>query len=260
MGNSSQACFSAGLTAYGGPWKKIWSARVPPKVKVGVWRICSYIIPTRGTFASRYVGNDLQFVLCNGNDESALHLVMDCCFSSCAWLPTIIRKPLVAKFTVGLHRGPSCPSKPGSSQVVRTAACGGPRQAAYFGYPQGQPYKEGCFVAACSKSFKHVSSPTHIKALATCEELLLAMHKGLQNLILKSDRLHIATALQTNSPYSSFIGHIVEDSKATLELLLPMRRGCPSVAHSALSYLYECAWFEETTDVILDVLLADTSL
>ncbi|RXI07061.1 hypothetical protein DVH24_026197 [Malus domestica] len=115
---------------------------------------------------------------------------------------------------------------------------------------EGSPYQ----------SFKHVSSPTHIKALATCEELLLAMHKGLQNLILESDRLHIATALQTNSPYSSFIGHIVKDSKATLELLLPMRRGCPSVPHSALSYLYECAWFEETTDVILDVLLADTSL
>ncbi|KAM1262266.1 hypothetical protein ACFX13_028105 [Malus domestica] len=103
MGNSSQACFSAGLTAYGGPWKKIWSARVPPKVKVGVWRICSYIIPTRGTFASRYVGNDLQFVLCNGNDESTLHLVMDCCFSSCAWLPTIIRKPLTDPKRNSMH-------------------------------------------------------------------------------------------------------------------------------------------------------------
>ncbi|KAB2622175.1 hypothetical protein D8674_024357 [Pyrus ussuriensis x Pyrus communis] len=100
---------------------------------------------------------------------------------------------------------------------------------------------DGCFVVAFSKSFKHVSSPIHIEALATHEELLLASHLGIQNLILESDSLQIAIALQSSSPDLPFIGHIGEDSKALLHEITGAtdahaRRHANEVAHRLAQY------------------------
>ncbi|TQD73543.1 hypothetical protein C1H46_040918 [Malus baccata] len=92
-------------------------------------------------------------------------------------------------------------------------------------------------------SFKHISSPIHIEALVAREELLLASHLGLQNLILGSDSLHIAIALQSSSPDSSFIGQIGEDTKALLHEITgataaPARHNAKEVAHRPARYVF----------------------
>lgn len=58
-------------------WSKLWVARVPPKVKIYVWRI---------VLARRHLEVEVDYVLCDALGESTLHLLRDCPFSICPWL------------------------------------------------------------------------------------------------------------------------------------------------------------------------------
>ncbi|KAM2510209.1 hypothetical protein PS1_034717 [Malus domestica] len=76
------ASTSAGSLCYAGMWGKLWVENVPPKVKIGVWRIYKDIIPTKADMV-RKQGTDSSCTLCFGLSESALHILRDCCFASC---------------------------------------------------------------------------------------------------------------------------------------------------------------------------------
>ncbi|KAB2635223.1 hypothetical protein D8674_025757 [Pyrus ussuriensis x Pyrus communis] len=281
--------------SYTGLWKKIWAAKVPPfKVKVGVWKICHDIIPNRLNLIKRHVAIDSHCVLCKGMVESTLHLMRDCYYASCAWLSTCIGKPPTGNtgntvkdwaLFLASHLGLSrfelclmvwfvgiCPSCGGSKQPIgflkinvdgtwsETQMVGGIGVVI-------RDEDEG-FVAACVKTFEYVSSPIHIEALVAREWLQLAKLRGLQNFILKSDSLQITSALNSIFLDMSFIGHIVEDSKAMLTEIIgasiahaycQRNEAAHCLARSALSSSCDRAWFEEPPDIILDVLLSESS-
>lgn len=87
------AASSSGPNTSADLWKKIWAARIPPKVKLCAWRFCRDIIPSRANLNRRHINTELSCVLCNGQVESSVHLIKDCCYASCVWLSTAIRKP-----------------------------------------------------------------------------------------------------------------------------------------------------------------------
>ncbi|PRQ38614.1 putative ribonuclease H-like domain, reverse transcriptase zinc-binding domain-containing protein [Rosa chinensis] len=61
-------------------WKQIWFAKVPGKIKIHTWRVCSSILPTISTLQSRHVFIDNGCYFCNTNDETIEHISRDCWF------------------------------------------------------------------------------------------------------------------------------------------------------------------------------------
>ncbi|KAM1030678.1 hypothetical protein TB1_033865 [Malus domestica] len=54
-------------------WGKLWVANVPPKVKIGVWRICKDIIPTKA-YMVRKQGTDSSWNNINSIEDWVLFL------------------------------------------------------------------------------------------------------------------------------------------------------------------------------------------
>lgn len=68
------SCFSsAASNTYGEVWKKIWSARVPPKVKVRVWKIILDSIPSREKLRRKGIAASSGF-----QGESTVHIMSAC--------------------------------------------------------------------------------------------------------------------------------------------------------------------------------------
>lgn len=62
-------------------WKKIWSAKVPAKVKFFMWRTCRGVLPVRTRLQDKRVPCPAVCPFCNTADETTLHLFKDCDFS-----------------------------------------------------------------------------------------------------------------------------------------------------------------------------------
>lgn len=67
-------------------WAKVWNAKVPPKVKICVWRLANELVSTRANLVARHVITDVDCVLCGGYGESTIHLMKECHYKKCAWL------------------------------------------------------------------------------------------------------------------------------------------------------------------------------
>ncbi|KAM6593181.1 hypothetical protein CsatA_000884 [Cannabis sativa] len=66
-------------------WKIAWNINVPPKVLHFLWRSLSETLPTKVQLASRHVPLDLQCPMCNFEDESIVHLLIQCSFAQSCW-------------------------------------------------------------------------------------------------------------------------------------------------------------------------------
>ncbi|XP_034219042.1 uncharacterized protein LOC117630419 [Prunus dulcis] len=102
--------------------------------------------------------------------------------------------------------------------------------------------------------------------MAARECAVMAVERGFSNYVIKSDSLHIVTALRTTTTDRSEIGLIVKDTKSLLVLLTGevtthIRRTANMVA-DRLARLgrnigADLTWFEEPPDFIIDMLFED---
>lgn len=67
-------------------WNKIWHARIPPKVRVFIWRLLRGILPTRVALSKKVPLPDLLCVFCNKHIESDVHIFKTCKALRCIWL------------------------------------------------------------------------------------------------------------------------------------------------------------------------------
>lgn len=67
-------------------WDKLWKSHVLPKVKVCVWRLCNNFVPTHANLTRRHITFSLSYVMCNGREESVIHLSSFCPFTKCVCL------------------------------------------------------------------------------------------------------------------------------------------------------------------------------
>ncbi|KAL2936256.1 hypothetical protein RDABS01_006694, partial [Bienertia sinuspersici] len=65
-------------------WNKIWKLKVPPKVRLFVWRACWDILPHNCNLAKRRVKAERGCVRC-GMEEDNLHILRDCCWTKKIW-------------------------------------------------------------------------------------------------------------------------------------------------------------------------------
>lgn len=66
-------------------WRKLWSAYVPGKVKVCVWRACLDSLPTRLDLSKKKVPITVDCVVCGGQVELAEHVLRDCHVARWVW-------------------------------------------------------------------------------------------------------------------------------------------------------------------------------
>ncbi|XP_038708495.1 uncharacterized protein LOC120003549 [Tripterygium wilfordii] len=64
-----------------GIWNAIWGARIPPKIKTFVWRLCNDYVPTFENLKRRGIPVQHGCLLCGRDRESAFHL-----FILCPWV------------------------------------------------------------------------------------------------------------------------------------------------------------------------------
>ena len=66
-------------------WKKLWSLRVPAKVKIYIWRCLHNAIPCRSTLMNRHVGNLSQCPYCTDGAEDLAHMLFKCARAQAVW-------------------------------------------------------------------------------------------------------------------------------------------------------------------------------
>ena len=73
-------------------WSRIWSAQVPPKVRLFMWRACLDILPTKTKLFDKGLIHSVSCLWCEGEPESSSHVLWQCDFAQKIWMacPIII--------------------------------------------------------------------------------------------------------------------------------------------------------------------------
>ncbi|KAK6163315.1 hypothetical protein DH2020_000179 [Rehmannia glutinosa] len=66
-------------------WLFIWSSNIPEKIKITVWRLATNSLPLRQNLARKKIITDTTCPLCDGDEETAIHRVIDCDFARQCW-------------------------------------------------------------------------------------------------------------------------------------------------------------------------------
>lgn len=66
-------------------WKVIWRIKAPPKVLNMVWRAFSQCLPTKVNLYAKYVPVTTMCPICNGEEETILHVLVDYPFADGCW-------------------------------------------------------------------------------------------------------------------------------------------------------------------------------
>uniref|UniRef100_A0A7N2RFE3 Reverse transcriptase zinc-binding domain-containing protein n=1 Tax=Quercus lobata TaxID=97700 RepID=A0A7N2RFE3_QUELO len=75
----------SGAREDGPTWNKVWDLKVPPKVRMFLWRAVSTGLPTRDKLHQRRVNVDTQCEFCFHNTETVHHILRECPFAQNVW-------------------------------------------------------------------------------------------------------------------------------------------------------------------------------
>jgi len=67
-------------------WSWIWKLKIPEKFKLLIWLVCHNAIPTLSLLHHRQMAPSATCLRCGEDEESILHCLRDCRFSSQSWL------------------------------------------------------------------------------------------------------------------------------------------------------------------------------
>lgn len=96
-GKKDSASSSNGVVgAKGKYWNVIWHSKIPPKVRVFVWRLVKGILPTWELLVRRVPLTDARCVFCMKYVETGLHVFRDC--EKIAWFWSCTLLGLMPKF------------------------------------------------------------------------------------------------------------------------------------------------------------------
>ena len=74
-------------------WKKVWSIKLPPKVKNFLWRLYNHCLPTKDLLIYRRLDVDPAFPFCANEMATALHVFTQCNFAKNSWLAAQLSRP-----------------------------------------------------------------------------------------------------------------------------------------------------------------------
>jgi hypothetical protein len=66
-------------------WRKIWGAKVPPKVRVFWWRVSHDFIPSKANLHHRHIDKLAACEFCGAERETTFHALLECTYSRSFW-------------------------------------------------------------------------------------------------------------------------------------------------------------------------------
>ncbi|OMO55834.1 hypothetical protein COLO4_35856 [Corchorus olitorius] len=66
-------------------WRKIWSMKVPKKIRNFFWRVCSNSIPTNHLLWRRKLKRTPYCPFCDSSNETPEHMLLLCPWTKCVW-------------------------------------------------------------------------------------------------------------------------------------------------------------------------------
>ena len=74
-------------------WNRVWDAKVPPKVKLFIWRACRNILPTLTKLFERKASSSFSCSWCNEAPETNDHVLWRCDFAQKVWRACLVQLP-----------------------------------------------------------------------------------------------------------------------------------------------------------------------
>ena len=78
---------------------KLWSAQVPPKVKLFIWKACLNILPTQTSLFDKGILNSFFCKWCLEGHETCYHILWGCEFAQKVWQSVL--NPIPISFEAG---------------------------------------------------------------------------------------------------------------------------------------------------------------
>ncbi|KAF7801558.1 reverse transcriptase [Senna tora] len=66
-------------------WKSLWTAKVAPKIKAFMWRLCNNVIPTATNIHKRLKHRSPSCFICGAEEETAAHVFLECPWVHAVW-------------------------------------------------------------------------------------------------------------------------------------------------------------------------------
>ncbi|CAL4932085.1 unnamed protein product [Urochloa decumbens] len=66
-------------------WRKLWSVKVPPKVRVFWWRVTHDFIPSKANLHHRHIERLGGCEICGAKEETTFHALTECTFANIYW-------------------------------------------------------------------------------------------------------------------------------------------------------------------------------
>jgi hypothetical protein len=62
-------------------WKKVWAAKVPPKVRVFWWKVLHDFMPSKANLHYRHIARMAACDMCGADEETAFHVLVECTYA-----------------------------------------------------------------------------------------------------------------------------------------------------------------------------------
>jgi ribonuclease HI len=66
-------------------WNKLWTVKVPPKVRVFWWKVANDFMPSKANLYRRHIEKTAACDFCGAQEESTLHALVDCSYARLFW-------------------------------------------------------------------------------------------------------------------------------------------------------------------------------
>ena len=66
-------------------WRKLWTLKVPTKIKIFIWRCLHNAIPCFSVLANRHIGKVSECPICQAGAEDISHVLFKCIRSRAVW-------------------------------------------------------------------------------------------------------------------------------------------------------------------------------
>lgn len=98
--NSQEAATSSRSSVHS-IWSSIWAVKVPPKVKLFVWKACHDILPTRMKLFEKGISHSYSCLWCAEEPETCDHVLWGCEFAQKVWKSSFVA--ISSQYSLCLH-------------------------------------------------------------------------------------------------------------------------------------------------------------
>jgi hypothetical protein len=80
-------------------WRRLWNLKIPPKIKLFLWRSCQDCIPTRARLLQKGIEVNDVCVFYGSAGETQEHVFVHCSFVKCCWQKIGLTTQMIASIT-----------------------------------------------------------------------------------------------------------------------------------------------------------------